>query len=236
MFSFTFGGIGSGKSLVQANQVIKALKRSVFIEKKYKLPVRKILCNFHIDKVIAEKWKDRIIVWHNPLDMIFEDYPECKIIRKNFDCFWDELAVELASDKWKDTHAEIRRFFAQHRKRGIEIYGNTQDYRMLDINARRMATEIHSTQKACGSRDISATLPPVKHVWGLILIWSIDKNSVEVDGEVKKNFWIPRLMLITKDLTDFYDTTEDINPAGYEDLKHIEKKCRICGAVKITHQ
>jgi len=237
MFAFTFGAIGSGKSLSQAQKVQQSLKRSIAIEKKWHLPIRKVGCNFHIRKDIADKYADRFFVWHDPLDMIFEDYPKNKVIRRDFDCFWDELAVELASDKWKDTHPEIRRFFAQHRKRGIEIYGNTQDYMMLDINARRMATDVFMTQKIIGSRDPSSTLPPLKHIWGLIAVWDIDKQSIEQDSkDFKRENWLPQFLWLDKDLTSFYDTSEDVSKASEYDLLHRVRKCKICGFEKTIHE
>lgn len=237
MFAFTFAGVGQGKSIDLARNVLFCLDRSIKIQKKYHLPPRKQLCNFHVNPEVMKKYAGQIIYWTNPLDMIFEDYPDCKKIRRDFDCHWDELAVELASDKWKETHPEIRRFFAQHRKRGIEIFGNTQDYMMLDINARRMATNVFTVKKIIGSRDISATLPPVKKVWGVICKWEIDKKSIEMDNvDYKRLSIIPSVFFINKTLTDFYDTTEDIKPAGYDDLKHVVKICKVCGYKKITHQ
>lgn len=236
MFAFTIGDVGSGKSIDGARKVIWCLDRSKHVQKKYKLPQRKQLCNFHISDEWHKKFPNQIIYWHNPMEMIFEDYPYCKIVRRDFDCHWDEIAAEIPSDKWKDTHLEIRRFFAQHRKRGIEIFANTQNYMMLDVNARRMATEVYEVKKFIGSRDISATLPPVKNPWGLIVKWKIDKKSIENDNiNYKKDEIIPKLFLIKRELVDFYDTTEDISMSGVEDLKHFEKHCRVCGKTKVVH-
>lgn len=242
MFKYTFSDtdcpVGSGKSMDLANDLKKCCERAVKIHKKYKTPLRKQLCNFHVSKEFSDKYPDQIIPWHNPLDMIFEDYPAMKVIRRDFDCFWDEIATELPSDSWKDTHLEVRKFFARHRKRGVEIYANTQDYMMLDVNARRMGTEVYKVIKLIGSKDISATLPPVKNPWGIILKWRVKKKSIEIDSkDYELRSKIPAgILFIQKSLIDLYDTTEEFDKSDYDDLQHIEKRCKICGHVKVSHR
>jgi len=176
-----------------------------------------------------EKYANRLFYWKIPQQMIFEDYPVNNIKRKNFDCFWDEMAVEIPSDKWKDTDPAIRKFFAQHRKRGIEIFGNTQDYMMLDINARRMATKVYETHKLVGTRDPSATLPPLKIIWGIIAQWQLDKKCIRVDDMDRRHIGVlPEFISISKKLTSIYDTTEDIDKAEKTKLQHVELECDTC--------
>ena len=234
MFQFTFGDIGSGKSLSQADLVLGLLARSVKIQKKYKKPIREIWCNFHLSKSIQEKYDDRLRYWQTPQEMIFTDYPKKHMIRRDFDVVWDEMAVELPSDKWKDTDPAIRRFFAQHRKRGIQIFGNTQDYMMLDINARRMATSVFETQKLCGNRDPSSTLPDIKHIWGLVWVWELNKSLIRDTGKEKQRMsLLPfKWLWITRRLTTAYDTGEDISKAERIKLLHLEYFCDTCGKIK----
>ena len=233
MFQFTFGDVGSGKSLNQADTVLWLLERSVKIEKKHKLPLREVWCNFHMAEWVYKKYPGRLFFWHNPIKMIgktFNPDGTIKELRKNFDCVWDELAVELPSDKWKDTPLEVRAFFAQHRKRAIQIYGNTQDYMMVDINARRMATRVFESFKIVGSPDPDPTFPAIKHPWGIVAKWELDKRLIRADAQDRIRLSIiPRMTLITKRLCGAYDTTEDIRPAEYE-IRHIEYgACPICG-------
>ena len=236
MFSFTFGDIGSGKSLFQAQITLELLKQSIRIEKKYKLPKREIWCNWHISNRLQKKYTGRWYYWQTPLEMIFSDYPKNTKVRVNFDCVWDEMAVELPSDKWTQTDLEIRRFFAQHRKRGIRIFGNSQDYMMVDINARRMATDVFMCHKIVGNRDPSATLPPVKHIWGIVFAWQLDKQAIRSDDMDRKHINLfPHFVFITRKLIEAYDTTEDI----YRQLNllyvHQIKKCATCGLEKVIH-
>jgi hypothetical protein len=236
MFHFYFGDVGSGKSLVQADLAVKLLKESVKIQKKYKLPLRQVWCNFHLNKYLSDKYKDRLFVWHDPKEMIFTDYPQCSNIRTGYDALWDEIAVEIPADKWKETDLEIRRFFAQHRKRGIRIFANTQDYLMCDINARRMATEVFSTSKVFGSRDPSPTLPPVKRIFGLIWVWRLDKQLIRADDQDRKRLdLLPRFLFFNKWLVSIYDTTEDIAKNENYLLKHQKKICPVCGFEKVVH-
>jgi len=236
MFEFTFGDVGSGKSLKQAETVLWLLNRSHKIQKKYNLPIREVWCNFHLNPVIQEKNQDRLRYWRIPQQMIFSDYPENKTIRRNFDCVWDEMAVELPSDRWKDTDPNVRRFFAQHRKRGIQLFGNTQDFMMVDINVRRMITHVFQTRKIIGSRDPSATLPPVGIIWGLVLIWELDKALIRENADKREHVTLfPEILWITKKLALSYDTGEDINKAEKMRLQHIEYRCDKCKYVKREH-
>lgn len=237
MFQFTFGDVGSGKSLRQADETIYLLNRARKFHNKYPdKPLREVWCNFTISEKYRNKYKGYYKHWDHPLEMIFKDYPENKQIRKDFDCMWDEIAVEIPSDKWKDTHPEIRRFFAQHRKRGIQIYANTQDYLMLDINARRMVTSVFKCNKIIGSRDPSATLNPIRFVWGLVFIWQLDKECIRRDDKDQRRVTLlPEFFWITKERCDLYDTTEDIKQNTKNRLLHVELECDKCGFIRQEH-
>jgi len=233
MFKFTFGNIGSGKSLAQAEEALFLMHQAQHLHKKYPhLPVREVWCNFDISEKYKKKYALHYKRWYHPLEMIFKDYADKGTdgeVRRDFDCMWDEMAVELPSDAWKDTHPEIRRFFAQHRKRGIRIYGNTQDYMMLDINARRMATSVFRCYKIIGSRYPSATLSPIKIIWGLVLVWELDLSSIRKDdADQKKATLIPNFLWITKSLCDIYNTSEDISKGLRSKLLHVEFICDKC--------
>lgn len=235
MFELTFGDVGSCKSLDQAKRCLELLKQSIKIQKKYKLPIREIWINAPMNQEIKEKYKDRLFYWQNPMEMIFTDYPYNKMKRRNIDVIWDEIAVELPCDGWKDTDPEIRKFFAQHRHRGIRIFANTQDYKMMDINARRMTTRIYEIRKIIGSRDPSPTLPPVKLIWGFALKWELNKQLIRRDDQIrKKETLIPDIIWISKKLVNSYDMTFDIDKkADY--LIHREKICQVCGLSQVTH-
>jgi len=235
MFEYTFGDIGSGKSLTMAKKVQSCLREAVLNAKKWNIPVRELWANLDIAEDYFVKYT-HLKHWCELLPMIYVDYPNCTIPRRDFDCFIDELAEYLSSDKWKECDKRIRRFFRNHRRRGVRIYGNTQDYMMLDIYARRMATRIFKTRKLIGSPDPSPTLPPIKHVWGLIITRELDKKSVEKDTLMAQTIGLPSPTLISKNLTDFYNTRAETESFEEPELLHRVKICKICGLKKIIHE
>jgi hypothetical protein len=237
MFEFIIGDVGQCKSYFQAKILVWLLKRSVRVQKKYKLPIREVWVNCTVNKQIREKYSDRLKFWHRPREMIFSDYPLCKEYRRNFDCVWEEMAVELPSRLGQaNTDQEIWYFFSQHRHRGIQIFGNAQDYIQVDKLARARATKVFEARKFFGSRDPNPTLPPVKFVWGLAGLWKLDKQCIRVDDMDRKRLGIiPEFSLIEKSICKIYDMTEDIRPAPDEPFFHSERKCITCGYTKYSH-
>lgn len=224
-FELTIGRPGMGKSMYTAKTTLWALERAVYIKRKLKV-IRKVAINYHLNQKLMEKYKEYIVYWKDPMELIG---------LKDFDLFIDEIAVYFASDKWKDTDVEVRRMFAQHRKRGMEIFANTQDYKMVDINCRRMLSKVYQLYKVIGSRSPSATLPVVKRPWGIIFQFELDPESLEDDGE-KERVGLPTFFLITKKLTLVYDTTEDIKAGPPMPWKHISRgDCQHCGFNKPLH-
>lgn len=223
-FELTIGRPGTGKSMYTAKLVLWALKRAEYIYKKLGV-VRKVALNFHINQQLQKKYHDYLYYWTDPMQLIE---------LKDFDLFIDEIANYFPSDKWKDTHYEVRRMFAQHRKRGMEIFANTQDYRMVDINCRRMLSRVFQLFKIIGSRSPSATLPKIKHPWGVIAQFELDPETLEDDKE-KERVGLPTFFFITKKLVDLYDTKEDIKPAPPPNFHHITRSCVVCRFRKDIH-
>jgi hypothetical protein len=209
-----------GKSMYCARLTLSLLQRAVWIKKKYGYD-RKVAINFHLNPKLMEQYKDFILYWTDPMQLIH---------LKDYDLVIDEVANYFPADRWKDTPRDIRRMFAQHRKRGMEIYANTQDYKMVDINYRRMLSSVNELFKIFGNRSPSATLPKIKFIWGLIGIFHLDPYSLEDDGEKKRVGLLPSLMIISRGLVNAYDTTEDIKPAPPPDYFHEEPRhCPTCG-------
>lgn len=224
-FQLAIGRPGQGKSMYNAKLTIELLDRAVKIQKKMKV-VRKVAINFHLSAEMMEKYKEYIIYWTDPMELIE---------LKDYDLVIDEIANYFPSDKWKDTHFEVRRMFAQHRKRGMEIYCNTQDYRMVDINCRRMLSRVYQLWKVVGNRSPSPTLPKIRWVWGLIIIRELDPEKLEDDGEKEVITTIPDFMLITRKLVNLYDTREDIKSAPPPKFHHVRRDCDTCEFVKFIH-
>jgi len=224
------GETGSGKSSWMALKVKEVAHRNMNWHLKRGTPLREIWScmrwsnefNEFFGGVGGEKQGDGKLLHH----WDSEDFHRIIPYLRNCDVFIDEIGAIFPNDGWKETPLESRRFFAQHRKRGIEIYANTQDFAMIDINARRMMSHVYHATKCFGSRDISATKPNPKFIFGLVAVTEIEnfRTATSVEArEFKSDF--PDFFWIDKDLVDIYDTTEDIKGAGYAPLRHVTRTC-----------
>jgi len=131
-------------------------------------------------------------------------------ITKLFDCdiLWDEIATELDSRNFANLSEDVKRFLSQYRKRGVDIYANTQDFSMIDMRARLMITRVATLNKIVGSRDPSPTKPPIKAIWGLVMIRDVEK--ILTDDPHKKRYRFPSFFFIDKEDVEIYDTRQDI--------------------------
>lgn len=128
---------------------------------------------------------------------------------RDADLLWDEIATELDSRNFANLSEELKIFLSQYRKRGVDIYANTQDYSMVDMRARLMVTSIKSLKKLIGSRDPTPTKPEIKRIWGIVLIREVEEILAD-DAHKKKYSMIPGMFFIEKDDVDIYDTTQGI--------------------------
>lgn len=220
---------GSGKSIWTAQTMLDVLWRNYKFWKKSHI-VRPIVSNLRLAKNIenfyAETGKKFIYYWDDPVQLI--NLEDC-------DIFWDEIATHLDSTQWANLPLELKRFLQQHRKRGIDIYGNTQDFDMVDISMRRLTENVVYLRKTLGSRSPSATRPPIKRVWGLILKFDVDPDSFV---EKKKRYaGFPRFLWITKKKVFAFDTHQEIVVGKYPPLRHIERYCmdENCEYHKVIH-
>lgn len=238
------GDTGSGKSVWMADKVIEIARRNARWHK-MGMPLREIWScmrwsdefNEHYGGLGGARQGDgKMLHWWDS-----EQFHRVIPTLRNCDIFIDEIGAILPNDGWKDTPLETRRFLAQHRKRGIEIYANTQDFSMVDINARRMMSRVFHAIKVIGSRDISATKPPPKYVWGIIAVMEITNFKTATSVKERQFDGFPSFIMLDQDLVDIYDTTEDIKGAGYAPLRHVRRVCEThgeedgCGFEKIMH-
>jgi len=226
-FEITEGAPGQGKSLYTA----RLAKRLILRNTKWELagnPRRRVASNMRFSEAFEALYgvcatpddlSGMIIYWTDSNEL-------CKL--KDVDIIWDEIATELDSRNWPNLSIEMKRFLSQYRKRGIDIYANTQDFSMIDVRARLMITNVFTLSKIVGSRDISTTKPPPKYIWGIVMIREV-QNFRETNPEKKKYSIIPSFMLIERELTEIYDTTQDIPLGEPTPFKHTVRKCEFFG-------
>lgn len=181
--------------------------------------LRKVAMNFKLAPHVEKKYPKQIEYWVG-LDEITRF--------RDLDLVWDEIATHLDARRFAMVSDEVMYFLSQHRKRGIDIYANTQDFSMVDARARIMCTKVRTLRKIIGSRDPSPTKPPIKHIWGLIWLRDV-LNYKEVDPEKKKySFFDMGFFTITKELVETYDTRQSIERGELPPLKHVIRKCEHC--------
>jgi len=213
------GKPGSGKSLKLADTIGSLLARNEKWHLKIAMtsdvvpPKRQIVSNIKLSKDIEDLYPGFIKYWSDPVELI--TMRDCDII-------WDEIATHLDSTQWQNVPLDLKRFLQQHRKRGIDIYGSTQAFAMVDISMRRLVDELSICSKLFGSPNPSATRPEVKSIWGMIWISHVDPLTFE-DEKPKRVGW--DWLWISQKLVQVYDTRQEITMGQYPPLKHIERSC-----------
>jgi len=208
-FQIVEGPPGQGKSLYTAHMSRKILRRNQKWEVKTGQR-RKLWSNLRFSEAFELEWAGYIEYWADANDLV--KLQDCDII-------WDEIATELDSRNFANLSVEMKRFLSQYRKRGLDIYANTQDLSMIDARARLMISGVATLRKMCGSRDISTTKPNPKFIWGVIAIRDVE-NFRETAPEKKKHGFLPSFLFITKELISIYDTRQDIPLGKQPPLKH----------------
>jgi len=219
-FEITEGAPGQGKSLYTARTARRILERNVQWFSKGN-PRRILWSNLKFSEDFEREFDGFISYWVDSSALV--KLHDCDII-------WDEIATELDSRNWVNLSVEMKRFLSQYRKRGIDIYGNTQDFSMVDQRARLMISSVRTLTKILGSRDISTTKPPPKTIWGLCMIRDV-VNFKETDPEKKKYEIFPSFMLITRELVSIYDTRQDIKLGEPPRLRHEIRYCEHFGEI-----
>jgi len=215
-FEIVEGAPGQGKSLYTARRVTRLLKRNKnWWEKSGKK--RKIYSNIRFSEQFEKENATWIEYWSDLSQLV-------KL--SDVDVIWDEIATELDARNWPNLSSEVKRFLSQYRKRGIDIYANTQDFSMVDVRARLMITSVKNLTKVLGSPDISTTKPAPKVIWGFILVRQV-LNWKETNPE-KKKYSLADLfnwLIIEKELVEIYDTRQDIKAGDPPPLRHEDRYC-----------
>lgn len=213
-FEITEGPPGQGKSVYTARTTRRLLIRNRKWEEQGN-PRRLVWSNLKFSDEFEKEFSGYIKYWTDSSQLV--KLRDCDII-------WDEIATELDSRNWTNLSIEMKRFLSQYRKRGIDIYGNTQDFSMVDQRARLMISNVRTLSKIIGSRDISTTKPVPKYIWGLVMIRDVI-NFKETEPEKKKYEILPSFMLLTRDLVSIYDTRQDIALGKPPPLRHEVRFC-----------
>lgn len=198
-FEIVEGKPGQGKSLYTARLARKLVKRNLkYLKKTGK--TRFIFSNIKFSPEFETESQGLIKYWRNTHEIV-------KL--RDCDLLWDEIATELDSRNYSNLSEDLKIFLSQYRKRGVDIYANTQDFSMIDFRARLMVTNVKTVTKLIGSPDPTPTKPPIKKIWGIILVRDLETIFSD-DPTNKKYSMIPTMFFIEKEDIEIYDTRQDI--------------------------
>jgi len=217
---------GAGKSMETARVALDTLWRNHRYYQKTGI-VRHLYSNLKFSEHVESVYGDYIRYWTDTADLV-------KL--KDVDVFWDEMAAHLDATQWQNMSLELKRWLQQHRKLGIDIYGNSQDFAQVDKSARRLVGTLYHFTKLIGSRDISATRPAVQFVWGLIFMKSIDPQTYD-EMKSKQNAQGIGFRFIRKEYIQAFDTRQPVPVGKYPPLRHMERDCERsdCAVHKVIH-
>jgi len=230
---------GSGKSYKLARTVVEILYRNKNLYERQvrkasaefgEAPQRRILyTNLKLAAAVEAEFRPYIRTWSELRELT--PLRDCDVVI-------DEVATYFDARLWETLSLEMRRWLAQHRKFGIEIYGTSQDFAQVDKAFRRLTSDLLYLSKLVGSRDISATLPSPKFIWGLSLVRTLDPT---VYDEQKSKFagagGIPKFMWISRKGTEIFDTRAEVRLSGALPMRHIARVCELpnCTFHKVQH-
>ena len=220
------GRPGSGKSNKLANTLVQIINRNNRWYNKTGI-IRPIYTNFHLRPDLEELFSGALRHW--------QDLEELVQVQDG-DIFIDEIFNYFDAKHWAELSFSVRRWLSQHRKLGVEIYGNCQDFAQIDISFRRMVSDLYYLVKLIGSRDPSPTRPPVKWIWGVSVLYTM--SPVDYQENQKENQTsFSGLEFITRGSCELFDTREIIQPGVFPPLQHSERRCNKVGCTfkKILH-
>jgi len=218
---------GAGKSLKLARTGVDVLYRNRgYFEKTGKK--RMLYTNLKFSADVEKEFSGFIEYWTDLRKLVA--FRDCDVII-------DEVAVYFNARQWENMSIEVMRWLAQHRKFGIEIYGTAQDFAQTDKAFRRLTSDLLYLTKLFGSRDISATRPSPKYIWGLSLVRTLDPTRYDEEKSKFANDGLPRFMTISRRDTKIFDTRAEVTSGGFPPLKHIARECELstCTFHKVAH-
>lgn len=223
-----------GKSFMLARSVKKLLWRNYKWHKRGN-EIRLIYSNL----VVSEKYllrfpklREFLKYWQDPRDLVG---------LRDVDIVWDEIARHLDSRDWKELDPDLKILLQEHDKLGIDIFSNTQTPMQVDVMFRRNCEGMHRITKLFGSRRPTPTKPPIRFIWGLLMIRKLQRESFskeESEEEYENELLsIPHFYWLGREICEFFDTRQQIPRGEYKPYRHILRKCedKYCNFERVVH-
>lgn len=221
------GNPGQGKTYMLACDTLDLLDRNRIWYKKGKTKtLRKLYTNMALHPDIEAQYPDQIFYW--------QDLAQLVSVREA-DIIFDDMSTYLDSQRYLDTPTRVKRWLRLHEHYGCNIYGNAQDFLSIDISVRRLITTVTNVRKMIGSRRPYATMPPVKYIWGVLMLREVDEE--EMDKERQKRIFTgwPRIEFLKRSYCNVFDTTQELAQGDWPSLECVIREAP-CGEVKHTHR
>lgn len=222
----------SGKSLMLADESAYLMYRNA-AWKKTGLKVRPLVSNMQYSAKFEAEAKTLgvpIVYWRS-LEEI-KDMVECDII-----C--DEIGKFFDSRFWEKLSLDIRNWLSEGAKQGIHWYGGAQDFAQVDKSFRRLVQpgDLIQVTKIVGSRRPSATMPPVKHIWGIMILRELDPQGYNEDKKKFESSGFPSVRFIHRETCEIFNTNARIKFESQITLRHMDAFCQKsdCSFHKIIH-
>lgn len=226
---------GSGKSLMLASDISLVVIRNVKWHATG-LPPRHIYSNLLFAPHLIERALSggiEIRPWKNLEDLV--TLSDCDVVI-------DEVGNYFPAQSWATLPMDVRKWFTQGNKTGVEVYATAQDFAQVDKNFRRLTTKLYEITKIMGSRRPTSTKPPVRYIWGLCMVRDLDPRGYKEDDIKKDKTGLPSFFFIAKDICSLYDTRQTIEVIRHRVLRHDIAICNhinadgsLCGHKKVTH-
>lgn len=230
----------SGKSLRLAMLCVDLVKRNAKWLKTTKIP-RPIWSNMAFSENFMAYATSMGIPLHN-----WKDLDELVKLEET-DIICDEVGNYFDSRGWENLSLDIRRWLTQGAKTGIEFYGGAQDFSQVDIAFRRLVMDgdLKIIRKVMGSRRPAKTKPPVRHIWGICVMWGLDAQGYDEKNKSFSGGFIPSsIFFIRKKYCEIFDTNQKLLLSAPPLYKHTVRFCSkheehggdgTCNYCKILH-
>lgn len=229
MIELVVGLPGQGKSLMSAKTVLALLERNKRWEAKTGIK-RRIASNMPFSDELLSAYPGSIVYW-SELDEVVK--------LQDVDVIFDEVANKFDARNWLNLSDSVKWWLRHHDKDGVEIYANTQHFEAVDVQFRRLVNRFYVVSKLVGSRRPSATKPPPKRIWGVVMVRQHDPKLYKFESDtgekVKSAIGIPSFFFILRKLVDVYDTRHKILGDAETVLRHLVKRCPSCHVEKVVH-
>jgi len=140
------------------------------------------------------------------------------------DIFIHEIISWFAQKGSEPLLPEQTEFLSQCDKEGIDIYFCTQDFSLVHKQFRMHVTALKLVVKLVGSERPKRSAPPIKHIWGIVLMWDLIPESFKGDDvSIERESLMPELYFINKDDTELYDTSYRVRGLKKPDVKMVKQ-------------